>query len=86
MNTILEKTKELDKITDRLYAARMKLKCIEKSIEEADPFSGNLESLIGEAMELRHEIEDLSVDEFVVRYEIGRITMEINKNSKVPNE
>ena len=80
MNTILEKIKELDNITDILYAARMRLECVEANIKIGDPFSCGLERLIDEALRLKREISELSADEFVLRYELNRKDMRTDKN------
>lgn len=74
MNTILEKVEELDNIMDKQYKDRMRLKCVETKIKTGEPFSVELERLIDEALRLKHEISELSAEEFRVRCEIDNIT------------
>lgn len=75
---IREKLDELESVRNKIYIARLRLRCIEASIEKVEPYSGAFESLSQKALQVKGELNQLWGDEFRLKFEVEKLSRREN--------
>lgn len=73
-----EKLDELESVRNKIYIARLRLRCIEASVEKVEPYSGAFESLTQKALQVKEELKQLWADEFRLKFEVEKLSRREN--------